>query len=1791
MKPRPFLLLLFIFLSFQGSFAQQSDPFQIKLRNTSFSPARNISEARLKTMSKDGNRQQGKLIAILQFEQLPTSAQLLQMRADGIELGAYISGNAYIAAFTGELDGKALRKYGARAVVPFRGEYKLEPKIAGLIGSAPTRSTIATAVWVKLSSFFDPTTCVRDLQAKNFAVTDQRYLSYGIIELNLTPVQIQRLADLPCVEYIQTKPGPDLALNNKSIANSQANVLRSSLPGQRALSGEGIVVGVGDDGSPAFHVDLAGKSYDHSASTGGLHGIHVMGTVGGMGIRSELQTGYAPSSKIVAQLFSNILLYTPTYVQDYGMLLTNNSYGNVVDDCAQFGIYDLYSQLIDRQLLQFQSLQHVFATGNSGVFQCASFPQGYGTVLGGYQTSKNAISVGNTEDNGEIAPKSSRGPVFDGRIKPDIAAQGQVIYSTSINNGYGYNSGTSMAAPAVTGGLALLYERYKQLHAGANPPNYLMKALLLNGATDRGIEGPDFIYGFGWMNLLESVRMLERGQFFLNAAAPAQPGTHQIQIPAGSQPSRLKVMLYWNDAEASPLSSANLINDLDLTVTTPGGQTLNPLVLQPGPSQVMLPATPGTDRVNNVEQVVLNNPQVGTYQVQINVHRLAAGASQPYVLVFDTLSQGLELTHPIGGEKFDSPDSVYVTWKNYSATGTVELEYTTDGFNWIPIANSIPALDEQYKWQVPAGVASKDVRVRITESSSGSLSVSEPFIIVGVPVVSLAAVQCDSYIAIGWPVVTGATDYEVMISTGQAMRSAATTATNSYTLAGLSRDSIYYVAVRARVNGAAGRRGVSVIRGPNNGTCAGTISNGDFRMISLLAPASGRLGTSKVLGASEQIRMRIRNLDDALYSGSLQVGYRINQGTPVITNIPTVNVAANGFYTFTSPVTANLSAVGQYELSFWVSKPGDPVAANDTMRALIKQLPNDPVDISNGFLEDMEQPDVFVQVASSMGLPGMDRFDLFTSSNLGRARNFVSSGMAYSGTKALTLDVSRYAASGNIDSLTATFNLAAYDGNMQDLRLDFQYLQHGQQPHPANRVWVRGNDQLPWLQVYDLESNQPDAGLFKRSESLEISDLLIANGQQFTSSFQVKWGQWGQYIAADPSSAAGYSFDDIRLYMVSNDIQMIAVDTPVLASCGLDAQTPVRVRVRNSANSPIANIPVSYRVDGGTVQTEVIPVIAGNSTITYEFAARADLSQTGTYAIKAWVALADDSFNDNDSTQVVLRNSPVLSDFPYLQDFENGAGNWFAVGKNSSWEFGLPASIKIRTAASGNSAWKTKLAGTYNDAELSYLYSPCFDLSGMASPMLSFSMALDIEDCGASTQCDAAWVEYSTDGRSWQRLGSFGTGVNWYNRNYTDGPVWSKQDYTNWHVASALLPAGVPNLRLRFVMKSDPYVSREGVAIDDIHIFDRSAGIFNDPVLVSNTVSENANSDDWIPFYDNGKIMAALHTRGNNLGSAAVTTHLYDGAVRDTNNSYYLNRNFAIATNDDRLADSVDLRLYFTDLEVKDWIGATGCVGCPQPVSAYQLGVAQYAGSDRSEENGTIDDNAGTRWWWIPNSRVRIVPYDIGYYAEFKVGRLSEFWLSAGRLDGVPAPSVSLQSFTATLEANQQVRLQWNISPEFNMDYYQVEMARGNDAFAQNQFETIGELVSQGNTGAIHSYEMIDSEPGKTGVRYYRIKMLGLDGSVTYSDVKAVIISAEIEWQLYPNPSNGAAWVMYQLNEGEKWQATIYDLQGRRVLRREFTGSGFVQKLEWNLSSLAPGLYLVEMSGAGVKKTVKLVRQ
>ncbi len=186
--------------------------------------------------------------------------------------------------------------------------------------------------------------------------------------------------------------------------------------------------------------------------------------------------------------------------------------------------------------------------------------------------------------------------------------------------------------------------------------------------------------------------------------------------------------------------------------------------------------------------------------------------------------------------------------------------------------------------------------------------------------------------------------------------------------------------------------------------------------------------------------------------------------------------------------------------------------------------------------------------------------------------------------------------------------------------------------------------------------------------------------------------------------------------------------------------------------------------------------------------------------------------------ECVVAFGTSIASMPYYEGFENSNGAWFTRGKNTDWDWGAPIGVMINSAASGAKAWATDLLGDYANASEAYLYSPCFDLSSMTSPALSFSLIYKIEDNGSnpSSPFDVAKVEYSLNGKVWTRLGVNGGGSNWYS-NAAGLHHWDGQNPV-WHTASYDIPSTSSRVQFRILIDADQYSSEEGIGIDDICI-------------------------------------------------------------------------------------------------------------------------------------------------------------------------------------------------------------------------------------------------------------------------------------------------------------------------------------------------------------------------------------
>lgn len=1750
----------------------------VVLRSGPLSIRENVRASFVDSFNRTAPRLNNKANILLRFESVPSEQLKKQLAASGIHLHQFVTPGLYTATITGPADITVLRQSGITSLVTLGPAQKTDRLLKGNklpAWAVKVPGTIDIAIAYPPS--FSYAEVSQYLKERNIDIVSNKWAMYGNLSLRISPVRITEVASFPFVEFAEPA-APELEMyNHKSRQQSRANVLSaSSANGGLGLNGEGVAIGIGDNSAIYTQADFTGRLVERN-NLNASHGIHVAGTAVGGGIINELYRGYAPRSFIINALQDDII--NPVFVQDYNMVVTNNSYGGGFN-CEFNGTYTLTGNSIDEMAFHYPSLINVFGAGNYAMNTCAPYPYAFGTVTGLWQSAKNPISVGGTNDSGDIGTFSSRGPTKDGRIKPEIVAMGLQVTSTWPNNIYSFNSGTSMAAPAVTAGLGLLYQRYRQLHSGADPKNGLMKALLCNGATDGGNPGPDYTYGFGKMNLLRSVDMLNRQRYIIASANHNSVSTHTINVPAGT--AQLKVMLYWNDPTPSSLSAKALVNDLDLELVTPASAVVLPLILDPTPANVNNPAVNGVDRINNIEQVVIDNPPAGNYTLRIKGTAVVQNPTQEYFVVYDPLPVSVALTYPVGGEGMVPGETVKLSWDAYgNAASTFNLQYSTDnGGTWTDIANNLEATRRIYTWQVPA-VFTSGAMVRVVQNGTGLISTSRAFTIIGLPVVTLSPIQCETYISIEWNAIAGADRYEVMMLKGDDMMVIDTTSLNRYKFTSLSKQDLYWVGVRPVINGKAGRRSVAISRRPNSGTCSGSISDNDLTIDSLLSPATGRRFTSTALGGNHTVTMRINNLDDAAVNG-FSVSYSIND-RPWVTENVAVAIAARGTYVHSFTTGADMAATGNYTVRVTVrNSTADNSAHNDTLVTLVRHLDNQPINLSTVFLDNLESAVGNTYMKDTIGLAGIDRYDFQSVTKSGQLYTFFNTGFAASGSKSFVIGEIAQRSSFGQHYVTGTFNLSNYNVNSNNLRVDFNFI-NTHFPLPGNDLWVRGADNLPWIKVYDVP--RPPDTLFRKSISIPIADSLAAHGQNFSGSFQMRWGHSSLFQSLIKRRT--YIIDDIRLYETVNDAQLLRIDTPAAMSCDITGNVPVKVRVHNSHFFPLTNVPVKYSVNNGEWIEEIIPSIPAKTTIQYTFTRQLNMSANGSYKIRSVVSFPTDNFRENDTAVADVQNSFTVTSYPYLQNFELNTDGWYAAGDNSSWAYGTPNATKIRGAASGAKAWKTNLTGTHNANEKSYLYSPCFRLDGLSKPMLSFSVALDMDGCNVQP-CDGVQVEYTMNGVNWTRMGSSGGGYNWYNSSALQS--WGGIDFKRWHMAGYPIPFTTGVIRFRFIMSSNSTVNKEGIAIDDIHIYDNLNPVY-DSTTMTTTTTQVVLGNSWYDFKVAGEVIASVHPHNQVPGLMNGQVYIHTPGIRSTSTQYYLSRNITLRAAN-AISDSATVRFYFRDTEVDSLVNATGCSACTKPSSAYDLGVSVYNDADDNLENGTIADNRTGTWTFINSYNVAKVPFDKGYYAEFRVKDFGEFWLNNGGHDLNSHLAVQLMAFTAQRSGQRNALLNWIMGDEGGIARYEVEFARDRAAMQANQFARIAQVAAQGSTASV-SYNHTDADPDKFDTVYYRLKIVYADGRSAYSAVRFVAFDDAAPWTLYPNPSAGRFYLDFTGNINERLTADLFDAKGSLIRTYYKQTTGFMQKLVIDLSNsvYAKGIYMLRVNAGGTIRTFRLYKQ
>ncbi len=872
---------------------------------------------------------EGNYFRIIQFHAIPSNEVKKMLQDAGITLTSYLPDFAYQSIITTNANLSKLRDANVRAVIKFEASWKLNRQ---LLNNENTEWAFNEKGHIDLVVRYYKG--LNGESISNVLINEghriiRRY-DYGRwIEVRVATDRIHQVASLPFVNGLEPVAPPSTPDDELGRSLHRSNAINTYSPIGRHYDGTGVSAALADDGPVGPHIDYQGRiDQSNTTSNNGTHGDMTAGILMGAGNLNPTIRGMGTGAFIYIYDIGgyNHILNSPTTNQTLGVLVTSTSYSQGCND------YTTDTQTGDQILNQNPTLLHVYSAGNNGTGNCSyGAGAGWGNITGGYKQGKNVMACGNLNYLDALENSSSRGPAEDGRIKPDICANGINQMSTNGPNTYQVGGGTSAACPGIAGIVTQLHQAHRDLNSGQTADGALIKACMLNTAEDLGNPGPDFRFGWGRVNALRAVRTLEEGRYMSDVISQGGSIDHSITVPSGT--SQLRVMIYWCDVEGDPLASKALVNDLNFLVTDPSSNTFEPWVLNPAPNAATLNANAvrGVDDLNNMEQVTIDNPQAGTYNLNVDGFLIPSGP-QKYFIVYEFVTDQVEVTYPIGYEGFVPGETETIRWDAYGNTGTFALDYSTDnGTSWNVISANVPATQRYYNWNVPA-VLTGQALIRVTRGASSHQS-PETFSIIGLPSNITVTWACPDSVRLTWNAVAGAIGYEVSWLGSMYMDSIAYSTTNSAVITGTNPLLAYWFSVKAYTpDNTKGRRANAVYKAPGVFSCPIAI---DASLTQVISPAGTLQDCQDLTGVDVSVTIQNKGIDPI---SNIPVFYSVNNG-PVVSEVVavTLNSLATSNYTFTVPYDFSVS--GTYNVKVWTGYTGDGNTFNDTLVSVLQVIP------------------------------------------------------------------------------------------------------------------------------------------------------------------------------------------------------------------------------------------------------------------------------------------------------------------------------------------------------------------------------------------------------------------------------------------------------------------------------------------------------------------------------------------------------------------------------------------------------------------------------------------------------------------------------------------------------------------------------------------------------------------------------------------------------------------------------------------------------------------------------------
>jgi len=468
------------------------------------------------------------------------------------------------------------------------------------------------------------------------------------------------------------------------------NAVDYLLPG---ANGKGIVAGVKEQKMDVADIDLWKRVLPSpiTAPNKTYHATVIASIIGGAGNSFYDARGIAWGCQFFPSSFSNLFADDGAVLNANRVTVQNHSYGTVIQ---QF--YGAEAVSYDALTWNDKKFVPVMSAGNSGESAATDGKYaniaGFANLTGNFKMAKNVITVGAIDNKENIPEQSSAGPLYDGRIAPQLTALGP--------------NGTSDAAAIVTGTIAVLQQVYADSNNGVLPASALVKAILYNTADDIYRKGIDYKTGYGLLNSYEAVKAVQQKEWDGSVLSNGQQWTKNITVPANA--AELKITLAWTDTVAAVNNNKAIVNDLDLEVKELNSGTIyQPWVLNTashGDSLAKLPIRK-RDSLNTAEQVSIQLPSSGSYEIKVKATSVST-AALPFAIAYniDTLNT-FQFTSPQHTSDVNRAEneSMSIRWRTFVAdtnqTGILSISFD-NGTTWQIIQPSVKLATRRYEWPI-----------------------------------------------------------------------------------------------------------------------------------------------------------------------------------------------------------------------------------------------------------------------------------------------------------------------------------------------------------------------------------------------------------------------------------------------------------------------------------------------------------------------------------------------------------------------------------------------------------------------------------------------------------------------------------------------------------------------------------------------------------------------------------------------------------------------------------------------------------------------------------------------------------------------------------------------------------------------------------------------------------------------------------------------------------------------------------------------------------------------------------